>query len=186
VAVSDKLLNDKESAFLLQLAREVITKTSIDETLQIPEYYSDTLSSKLGVFVTLHKKGELRGCIGYVEGVRPLQDAVIEMAQSAAFNDPRFAPVSSDEVDELELEISVLSPVEEVKNVDEIEIGKHGLIVEQGFFKGLLLPQVATENHWDRKEFLQHTCRKAGLPIDAWEEKNTKIYFFSAEIFSEK
>jgi len=152
---------------------------------EIPKCFSDTLSSKLGVFVTLHKLGELRGCIGYVEGIRPLQEAVIEMAQSAAFNDPRFAPVTSEEVNDLELEISVLSPISEVENIDDIEIGKHGLIIEQGFFKGLLLPQVATEQNWNRKEFLQHTCRKAGLPVNAWKEQNTKIYAFSAEIFSE-
>ena len=182
---TDKLLNEDEQLFLLQLARNVIAKTSNGETPEMPEYFSETLSTKLGVFVSLHKKGELRGCIGYVEGIKPLQDGVIEMAQSAAFNDPRFAPVTSDEVDDLELEISVLSPITEVKNINEIVIGKHGLIIEQGFYKGLLLPQVATENHWDRIEFLQHTCRKSGLPIDAWKDKKTKIYFFSAEIFSE-
>jgi len=182
---SINMLNDNERAFLLKLARNVISKTSNGEEIDSLDYYSDTLSSKLGVFVTLHKYGELRGCIGYVEGIRPLQDAVIEMAQSAAFNDPRFDPVSSDEVDDLELEISVLSPIEEVKNIDEIVIGKHGLIIEQGFYKGLLLPQVATENNWDRTDFLQHTCRKSGLPVNAWQDKNTKIYFFSAEIFSE-
>lgn len=182
---SDKLLNDGERTFLLQLARKVISTTAKGETPDTPDYFSEKLSSKLGTFVTLHKLGELRGCIGYVEGIRPLQDAVIEMAQSAAFNDPRFAPVSSDEVDDLELEISVLSPIKEVKDVDEIEIGKHGLIIEQGFYKGLLLPQVATENHWDKTEFLQHTCRKSGLPVNAWQDNNTKIYAFSAEIFSE-
>ena len=182
---TDKLLNDDERLFLLQLARNVIAKTSNGESPEMPEYFSENLVKKLGVFVSLHKKGDLRGCIGYVEGIKPLQDGVIEMAQSAAFNDPRFAPVKSNEVEDLELEISVLSPITEVKNIDEIVIGKHGLIIENGFYKGLLLPQVATENHWDRTEFLQHTCRKSGLPIDAWKDKKTKIYFFSAEIFSE-
>ena len=182
---SKNLLNDEERDYLLKLARITISKTAKGETPQSPEYFSETLSQKLGVFVTLHKFGELRGCIGFIEGIRPLQDAVIEMAQSAAFNDPRFAPVSSDEVENLDLEISVLSPVEELSDVDEIEIGRHGLIIEQGFNKGLLLPQVATENNWDRTEFLQHTCRKAGLPVDAWKDQNTKIYAFSAEIFSE-
>jgi len=182
---SDLLLNDNERNFLLGLARDVIATTASGETPDTPEYFSETLSANLGVFVTLHKSGELRGCIGFVEGIKPLQDAVIEMAQSAAFNDPRFAPVSSEEIDDLELEISVLSPIVELKDVDEIEIGKHGLIIEQGFYKGLLLPQVATENHWDRTEFLQHTCRKSGLPVDAWQDRKTKIYAFSAEIFSE-
>ena len=182
---SKNLLNEKERVYLLKLARETISKTAMGETPETPEYFSETLSKELGVFVTLHKLNELRGCIGFIEGVRPLQDAVIEMAQSAAFNDPRFAPVSSDEVDDLDLEISVLSPVEELSNVDEIEIGRHGLIIEQGFYKGLLLPQVATENNWNKTEFLQHTCRKAGLPMDALQDKKTKIYAFSAEIFSE-
>ncbi len=180
-----QLLNEDERAFLLNLARDVISATATGEIPRSPEYFSGTLSTNLGVFVTLHKSGELRGCIGFVEGLRPLQDAVIEMAQSAAFNDPRFAPVSSEELDDLELEISVLSPIEELIDIDEIEIGKHGLIIEQGFYKGLLLPQVATENFWDKTEFLQHTCRKAGLPIDAWQNEKTKISAFSAEIFSE-
>ena len=182
---SDYLLNKDERSFLLQLAHNVISKTANGETPDKPEYFSSTLSNKLGVFVTLHKFGELRGCIGFVEGIKPLQDAVIEMAQSAAFNDPRFARVSPEEVNDLDLEISVLSPIEEVNNIDDIQIGRHGLIIEQGFYKGLLLPQVATENNWDRTEFLQHTCRKSGLPIDAWKDKKTKIYYFSAEIFTE-
>ena len=182
---TENLLSEEERNFLLQLARNTILKTAKGETPDTPDYFSETLSTELGVFVTLHKSGELRGCIGYIEGIRPLQNAVIEMAQSAAFNDPRFAPVSSEEVEDLDLEISVLSPVEEVLNVDEIEIGRHGLIIEQGFYKGLLLPQVASENNWDRTEFLKHTCRKAGLPIDAWQDKKTKIFAFSAEIFSE-
>jgi uncharacterized protein len=182
---SKQLLNKVEREFLLKLARDVITSMAKGESYQNPEYFSGTLSANLGVFVTLHKSGELRGCIGFVEGVKPLQDAVIEMAQSAAFNDPRFAPVNLEEVENLELEISVLSPIEELINVEEIEIGKHGLIIEQGFYKGLLLPQVATENNWDKTEFLQHTCHKAGLPVDAWHDDKTKIYAFSAEIFSE-
>ena len=182
---SEDLLNENEQKFLLKLARDVISALANGNQPSIPEYFSETLSAKLGVFVTLHKFGELRGCIGFVEGVKPLQDAVIEMAQSAAFNDPRFAPVSADEVDDLDIEISVLSPIREIHDVNEIEIGKHGLIIEQGFFKGLLLPQVATENNWNRNEFLQHTCHKAGLPINAWQDDKTKIYAFSAEIFSE-
>ncbi len=183
---SENLVQLNERKFLLDLARQVVKDNANGLDYDPPNYFSENLAAEMGVFVTLHKKAELRGCIGYVEGIKPLQDAVIEMAKSAAFNDPRFAPVTSDEVDDLEIEISVLSPIKEIKNVDEIVVGKHGLIVEQGFFKGLLLPQVATENNWDRDEFLKHTCRKAGLPKDAWQEKNTKISIFSAEIFSEK
>ena len=187
---SDELLNENERRFLLKLARDVISALANGQDPHIPDYFSETLSTKLGVFVTLqqpHKSG--RGFqvakIGFVEGVKPLQDAVIEMAQSAAFHDPRFAPVSAEEIKDLDLEISVLSPIREIHDVNEIEIGKHGLIIEKGFFKGLLLPQVATENNWDRTEFLQHTCRKAGLAVDAWQDSKTRIYIFSAEIFSE-
>ncbi len=183
---SEDLLQPEETKFLLNLARQVVTDTANSVNSDPPGYFSDNLKMKLGVFVTLHKNTELRGCIGFIEGLKPLQDAVIEMANSAAFHDPRFAPVTSDEVDDLDIEISVLSPVREIKETNEIVVGKHGLIIEQGFYKGLLLPQVATENNWDKNAFLQYTCRKAGLPIDAWQEKSTKISIFSSDIFSEK
>lgn len=182
---SESLLQPEEIKFLLNLARQVITDTANSIKIKNKSYFSDTLKEEFGVFVTLHKNAELRGCIGYIEGIKPLQDAVIDMAKSAAFNDPRFAPVTADEVDDLEIEVSVLSPVREIKSIDEIIIGRHGLIIEQGFYKGLLLPQVATENNWDRDDFLQYTCRKAGLPTDAWQDKTTKISIFSSEIYSE-
>lgn len=183
---SENLLNFEERVFLLNLARQVIKNTANGLNYKSQDYFSNILSNKLGVFVTLHKDNDLRGCIGYVEGVKPLQDAVIDMAKSAAFNDPRFAPVSADEVDDLEIEISVLSPLTEIERIDEIEIGKHGLVVEQGFFKGLLLPQVATENNWNREDLVKNTCRKAGLSTDAWKDDDTRMLIFSAEIFSEK
>jgi len=182
---SENLLQPDEQQYLLQLARTVIKESANGEENYPGDYYSENLRQQFGVFVTLHKKGELRGCIGYIEGFKPLQDAVIEMAKSAAFNDPRFPSVTFDEVDDLEIEISVLSPIRSIENVDMIEVGKHGLIIEQGFYKGLLLPQVATEYNWDRNTFLSHTCRKAGLNSNAWKEKKTIISIFSAEIFSE-
>ena len=180
------LLNNEEKKFLLSLAREVIQTTAGSKKFNQPKYFSEILKKKLGVFVTLHKYGNLRGCIGYVEGIKPLQQAVQEMAMSAAFNDPRFPSVTAEEVDDIIIEISVLSPIKKINNTNEIEIGRHGLIIENGLNKGLLLPQVATEYYWDKKTFLEHTCRKAGLPDDAWQEKETDIYIFSAEIFSEK
>ncbi|OGB60645.1 MAG: hypothetical protein A2Y94_03355 [Caldithrix sp. RBG_13_44_9] len=108
------------------------------------------------------------------------------MAKSAAFNDPRFNPVVKKEIPDLEIEISVLSPLKKVKDVKEIQVGKHGIIIQQGFQRGLLLPQVATEWGWNREEFLEQTCHKAGLPADAWEDPSSEIFIFSAEIFNEK
>jgi AmmeMemoRadiSam system protein A len=183
---SSHLLTKDEKEFLLDLAREVITCTAEGRDFSTPSFYSDTLKKEQGVFVTLHKDGELRGCIGYVEAVYPLQTAVEKMALSAAFNDPRFPPLSKEETDLMDIEISVLSPLQAIKNIEEIEIGKHGLIIEQDYYKGLLLPQVAVEYNWDCKTFLQHACQKAGLPENAWKDRNTKIQIFSAEIFSEQ
>jgi AmmeMemoRadiSam system protein A len=105
------------------------------------------------------------------------------MAEAAAFDDPRFPPVTKEELKDLSIEISVLTPFKQITDVSEIEVGKHGIYMERGFYSGLLLPQVATEYGWDRETFLEQTCRKAGLPPDAWKEKNTKIYIFSADIF---
>ncbi len=105
------------------------------------------------------------------------------MAAAAAFDDTRFSPLSAGELKDLDLEISVLTPLQRVEEVKEIEVGKHGLYIKKGFYAGLLLPQVATEYNWDRVTFLEETCRKAGLPKNAWKEKGTEIYMFSADIF---
>jgi len=105
------------------------------------------------------------------------------MAEEAAFNDPRFTPVSKGELKDLDIEISALTPLRQIENVEEIEVGRHGLYIEKGFFSGLLLPQVATEYGWDRETFLEHTCLKAGLPRDAWKAEDTVISIFSADIF---
>jgi AmmeMemoRadiSam system protein A len=179
-------LNNEEKVYLLTIARSTIshylqTGKLIDST---PD--SDKLKEKFGVFVTLHKNGKLRGCIGYIEGIDALHNAVVAMAHSAAFRDPRFPPVETTEIDNLEIEISVLSPLKKIENIDEIMVGQHGLVIKQGLSRGLLLPQVAPEWGWDRKEFLEQTCQKAGLPSNAWEDQQTEIYIFSAEIFSEK
>ena len=178
-------LSKDEKIFLLKLARTLIDLESSDKTYQRGDYFSPTLEEKRGAFVTLTKSKQLRGCIGYIEGLKPLQIAVEEMAHSAAFEDPRFPPVEHKEVKELEIEISVLSPLETIDDPSQIEIGKHGLIIEQGFMRGLLLPQVATEYDWDVPTFLEQTCQKAGLPKDVWQDPSTKIQIFSADIFSE-
>ena len=137
------------------------------------------------MFVTLRQGKELRGCIGYVEPRLPLANAVAEVAQKAAFEDPRFAPLDSDELTTIDIEISVLSPLEKVENVEEIEVGKHGLVIEAGMLKGLLLPHVAVEYGWSREQFLNHAALKAGLPAEAWHNRRTRLFAFTTETFSE-
>lgn len=178
-------LTQEEKKYLLNLSRKIIISNSEERSFQEEDYFSETLKLHTGLFVTLNKSHQLRGCIGYVEGVKPLQKALIEMSIAAAFDDPRFPPVQRDEVEDIEIEISVLSPLERISDTSQIEIGKHGLIIEQGLMRGLLLPQVATEYDWDVLTFLEQTCQKAGLGVDCWKDDSTKIQIFTAEIFSE-
>ena len=170
---------------LLALAR-----TSIETVLdgRRPELTPPTdaaLERPAGVFVTLTKEGELRGCIGSIQAVAPLHEAVVRSAVNAAFRDPRFHPLRKEELSQLELEISVMSPIEPVTDVEEIQPGRDGLIISQGRNSGLLLPQVATEYGWDRETFLEQTCQKAGLPRNAWQRPDCRIEKFSAEVFGE-
>mgnify|MGYP005834943947 CR=1 FL=1 len=180
------MLNKEERKSLIQLARNTI-KARLSRQPP-PEYIpcSKALKVRSGAFVTLHKGGSLRGCIGLVQATKPLYETVREMAIAAAFEDPRFPPLSRDEFDDIDIEISVMSPVRQISDVNEIEVGKHGIIIKRGFNQGLLLPQVATEQGWDRNTFLEHTCYKAGLSGDCWQKPGTEIYIFSAEVFSEK
>lgn len=143
------------------------------------------LNDPCGAFVTLHLHGDLRGCIGYIEGRFPLHETIQEVAQKAAFEDPRFSPLTTEEFEAVEIEISVLSPLKKVKDVDEIQVGTHGLVIDAGYTRGLLLPQVATDYGWGREEFLSHTARKAGLSADAWKRKDVTLYLFTSDIFSE-
>ncbi len=179
-------LNDPEKKFLLELARKTILNYLHNNDPLKVDYYSETIKEKCGVFVTLEKENNLRGCIGYVEGYMPLQDAVQDNAFSAAFKDPRFPSLSLKEFEQIEIEISVLTPLERVTDISEIKVGRDGLIIKNGLYQGLLLPQVATDWGWDRIQFLEQTCRKAGLPINAWKDKDTEIQKFTALIFSEK
>jgi AmmeMemoRadiSam system protein A len=183
-AEKERRLSQSEKEFLLRLASDSIRCRLEGSSLPKQEIASESVKQKRGAFVTLHKHGRLRGCIGYIQGIRPLDQAVIDMAEAAAFDDPRFPPVTPEELPELDLEISVLSPLKEVKELAEIEIGKHGLYLTLGAFSGLLLPQVATENGWDRETFLEQTCLKAGLPPEAYKDEEAKLYLFSAEVFS--
>lgn len=172
---------------LINLARESISSAFLGKEPR-PAGLDDTL----GVFVTLNKHGELRGCIGFPEGVFPLSDGVIKAARAAAFEDPRFMPVSKDELKDISIEVSVLSkPMKmdakkETDYLKEIRVGRDGLIVRGKYDSGLLLPQVAVEYKWDCKTFLEQTCVKAGLPCDYWKDLlNCVIYKFSGQVFSE-
>ncbi len=142
-----------------------------------------TLKKKMGAFVCLKTKGELKGCIGYLKAYAPLDETVKRMAVEAAFHDPRFMPLNVDEWRQTDIEISVLTPMKKISDVGEIEVGVHGIYIQGDSGSGLLLPQVATENGWDRETFLKHTCLKAGLPPNAWQSKGTAIYIFSADVF---
>jgi AmmeMemoRadiSam system protein A len=137
-----------------------------------------------GAFVTVFVDGALRGCIGTTDGRQTLEAAVTQCAAAAAFDDPRFAPVARADLEGLGVEISVLTPLEPLTDPAAIEIGRHGLVVERGWSRGLLLPQVAAERRWSAKDFLHHTCVKAGLPADAWE-RGASIYCFEADVFGE-
>ncbi len=179
-------LTETEKKELLRIARATIENHITGK--KIPEFkpLTEKLKEHYGVFVTLKKKGQLRGCIGYVQGIKPLYQAVSDMTIAASTEDPRFPRVSVDELKDLTIEITVMTPLRKIKNINEIQVGKHGLVIKRGYNQGLLLPQVATEENWDRETFLQHTCWKAGLPQDAWKDKETEIYIFSGTIFKEK
>jgi AmmeMemoRadiSam system protein A len=180
-------LNEKEKQELLIIARETLKRYY--EKGEIPKFEikNERLKElKLGCFVTLKKHGHLRGCLGNFSSREPLYVNVQKMAIASSKEDPRFEPVKNRELNEIEIEISVLYPLIEVNNFDEIQVGRDGLYIEYGFFRGVLLPQVATEYGWDRDEFLSHTCLKSGLPQDAWKRLNLKVYRFEADVFSEK
>jgi uncharacterized protein len=171
----------EERRLLLQLAHQAI-RASVEGRQILPDL-PPHLAEPRGVFTTLYLRGQLHGCVGYVFPTAPLCRAVAETARAAAFHDPRFPPLQSDEAAGLTVSLSVLSRLASVRP-EQIEIGRHGLLVSLGGHRGLLLPQVAPEHSWDRQTFLEQTCRKAGLPPDAWERGAT-IEAFTAEIFSD-
>jgi AmmeMemoRadiSam system protein A len=138
-----------------------------------------------GAFL-IKRNGQLRGCIGNFQARQPLYREVAQMAAASATEDPRFKPMSPAELDNFNLELTVLSPLEKIEDTNRIEIGKHGIYIEKGVHRGVLLPQVATEHGWDRSTFLQQTCLKAGLPGDAWQADDADIYLFSGQIIAEE
>lgn len=181
------MLTPTQRTLLLRIAREAIEAALDGRRYELDRSGLDeTLTRPSGAFVSLHTKdGELRGCIGSIQAVAPLAEAVVSSAINAAFRDPRFYPLGKDELANVELEISVMSPVVPVSDIAEIEVGRDGLIVTRGGRKGLLLPQVATEYGWDRDTFLRQTCIKAGLPAESWRSGDCLLEKFSAEVFSE-
>jgi uncharacterized protein len=179
------VISAADQEVLFRVARDSIKAHLKGEKPALPPATSPILNQPCGVFVTLHWQGRLRGCIGYLEAMKPLLAAVQDMAAAAAFKDPRFPPLREEEMAGLDVEISVLSPMCPIKSIDEIQVGRDGLYLERGPYRGLLLPQVATEYGWDRRTFLKQTCIKAGLPPDAWEDPATRIFIFSAQILQE-
>ncbi|MFW6129489.1 MAG: AmmeMemoRadiSam system protein B [Candidatus Aminicenantaceae bacterium] len=181
-SIPSNLLSKKEKKELINLASHAIDEYVKNKTVLDYDTQNTHLAKKRGAFVTLKKNGLLRGCIGFIEPISPLYETVLQAAIYAACKDARFPPVSASELDELEIEISVLSPVKKIKNPETIRVGKHGLIISQGDKRGLLLPQVPVENNWTRETFLEQTCLKAGLPPDAWK-KDANIFIFEADVF---
>jgi AmmeMemoRadiSam system protein B/AmmeMemoRadiSam system protein A len=177
-------LNSDERDELLVIARQTIAQFLETGTVPHSEVSKPNLFQERGCFVTLNKHGELRGCIGHLIPRMPLYLTVQNVAISAAISDRRFVPVTEEELKDIKIEISVLSPIEPIADVGEIEVGRHGLIIVKGQSQGVLLPQVATEQNWDRDEFLRQICLKAGLPEDAWKE-GAQLYVFTAEVFGE-
>ena len=183
----ENMLDIKQQDTLIKIARE--TLESFIRTGKIPDFNvpDPLLKEKRGVFVTLNSNGRLRGCIGYIMPVEELYKAVSRMAIQSATEDPRFSPVRADELNDIDIEISVLSVPTKVAGADEIQLGKHGVIVKRGFRQGVFLPQVATETGWTKEEFLNRLCAdKAGLPANAWKDKTTELSVFSAQVIEEK
>lgn len=179
------MLNNEEKAALLKLARLTLKNYFSGEKAHPLDISSKALQAPKGAFVSLHRGEELRGCIGQLDSDRELYRVVQHCVISAAVEDTRFMPVTQGEIKDLEIEISVLNPFRRISDINEIEVGKHGLYIVQGHFRGLLLPQVATQFQWDRTTFLGQACRKSGLPESAWRDPRTMIHIFEAEVFSD-
>jgi AmmeMemoRadiSam system protein A len=177
----------EERELLLRVAHAAIVSAieghDLDSSV-VPAHLLEHLSEPRGAFTTLYARGSLRGCVGYPTALLPLFRTVIETARAAAFDDPRFVPVTLSEVPDILISISVLSPLR-TATAEEIEVGRHGLLITDGPRRGLLLPQVPVEQRWDRITFLEQTCRKAGLPLDSWRSPQAKIEAFTAEVFAD-
>jgi uncharacterized protein len=180
------MLTEAEKIVLLKLARATLEAHFSREATPACRTPTTDLTEQKGAFVSLHRGEELRGCIGQLLPDRELYRIVQHCVLSAALDDNRFAPVAREELHELSIEISVLTPFRRIHSIEEIEVGRHGLYMVRGSFRGLLLPQVATQYAWDRRTFLEHTCLKSGLAPTDWQDPKTIIYTFEAEVFSEQ
>lgn len=188
-------LTDEEKRSLLALARDAIVEAVARASPSSSNEHSQAVAAETliplaginaGVFVSLHINDVLRGCIGYLEALQPLPAAVQDTAKAAALRDPRFDPVREDELQDIDIEISVLMPLEIISSPDEIKIGRDGLMIRCGKQQGVLLPQVAVRAEFEPVSFIEHTCLKAGLPKDAWKLPQCEVFRFKAEVFGEK
>ncbi len=179
------MFTPEEKRTLLAIARKAIEDALHGQSSEVQIPPEGNLSRPVGAFVTLRIDGNLRGCIGYIQAPVALAEVVAEVAEKAALEDPRFPPLTLEELDQTRIEISVLSPLHRITEISEIVVGTHGLVLELRHSRGLLLPQVAEEYGWDRETFLDNTARKAGLPRSAWKDPEAVIYNFTAEIFQE-
>ncbi len=187
-------LTEEDKTKLLLIARESVKKAASGskkrsrdtEGVSGTDITEENLKMEAGAFVSLHKGGKLRGCIGRFEAEGPLYETVETMARAASISDFRFSRVAPDEVEDIDIEISVLSPLKRIQDVSEIEVGRHGLYIIRGSSRGTLLPQVASERGWDRETFLEQTCLKAGLGRNAWMDEETELYTYEAFVFGEK
>ena len=184
-------ISDSDGKILVKMARTVVTKYLTNNTKALDHDFKEKFSFNAGVFVTINDKSGLRGCIGYPLAVKKLSDALTDAAISASTEDPRFPSITQNELNNLVFEVTVLSDAEEISTssqyeiIQEIKIGRDGLIIEKDSQSGLLLPQVPVEYNWDVVDFLNHTCHKAGLPNGSWKDKDTKISKFQGVIFRE-
>jgi uncharacterized protein len=181
----DDLLTPQEQDFLLQIARKAIISCVTRTDEEPPGVPEGRLQEKRGCFVCIKIHGMLRGCIGAFESEKPLHQLVRDMAESSACRDPRFYPLKKLDLDDFQVEISALTPMRKIESPEEVEVGMHGIYIEKNSFRGVLLPQVATEHGWDRETFLSQTCVKAGLRKEDWKE-GADIFVFSAQVFSDK
>jgi AmmeMemoRadiSam system protein A len=178
------MTTEQDRRLLLQLARDAIAAHVTGSPAPQVEL-TGVFARPGGAFVTIHNRGELRGCIGHIEATEPLGVIVPRCAVAACSTDPRFPSVSASELTDIDLELSLLGSLEPIAGPADIVVGQHGLVVSRGWHRGLLLPQVATEWHWDAPTFLAHTCQKAGLPLDAWQQ-GADLWRFDAEVFGER
>lgn len=185
-------ITDQDGQLLVTLARKIVTEfVNSGQRLVLEKEIESKISFDAGIFVTLNHNDDLRGCIGFPLP-RNIAQALPEAAIAAATQDPRFSPVEKAELDKITFEVTILTPPQEIKTDDhhmlptKIKVGRDGLIIKQGHYSGLLLPQVPVEYGWNEKEFLSHTCQKAGLPSDCWLQKQTKVFSFEGIIFKEQ